>query len=193
MNQLTHPPDYWIGVDLGQKQNYTAIAVLERTRYITADRDPVSFAFRTGVRQVLRDIWRIPLGTEYPDVVAAIKRVVSSFEHRRLIVDATGVGAPVVDLLKRTNLGCPMDAVTITSGEQSKSDGHGRWHVPKRDLLTALQLMFEQGQLQIASSARDREALIEELANFQYPGVNHRHDDLVLATSLAAWRLTKRI
>src|SRR5678816_316985 len=48
----------------------------------------------------LRHLERLPLGTPYPDVVARVRNMVRSPDmlgRCQLMVDATGVGPPVVD------------------------------------------------------------------------------------------------
>jgi hypothetical protein len=43
-----------------------------------------------------------------------------------MAVDATGVGEPVVDMLRSGQLGCEVIAVNITGGERRKAaDGRG--------------------------------------------------------------------
>ncbi len=49
----------------------------------------------------------------------------------RLVVDATDVGAPVIDLLRDAGIGGRTTSVTITSGEQAHGSNE-RWSVPKR-------------------------------------------------------------
>lgn len=51
--------DFFIGLDLGQKRDYAAVAVIERQR-----REPASFH--------LRYLERIALGTSFVDVVARV-------------------------------------------------------------------------------------------------------------------------
>jgi hypothetical protein len=41
----------------------------------------------------------------------------------KVVVDATGVGAPVVDLLKQAGLGCQVIPVVITGADMESSDG----------------------------------------------------------------------
>ena len=61
-----------------------------------------------------------------------------------LAVDGTGVGRPVVDLLRRAGLGCPMLPVMITGGDaEGHSDGY--YKVPKRDLIVGLQVLLQAG------------------------------------------------
>src|SRR5262245_4457864 len=96
-----------IGVDLGQQHDYTAVAILESIELVHNDRDPVTYERRREHRTRLLHLHRVKLGTPYPDVVRAIKDIAASptlAGRCTLVVDATGVGAPVVDLLKRANL-----------------------------------------------------------------------------------------
>jgi hypothetical protein len=114
-----------------------------------------------------------------------------------LVVDATGVGRPVVDLLKRARPGCLLMPVNITGGA-AESRGRGYYGVPKRDLVTGVQVLLQCGGLQIASGIPHGAALLAEMAemrakvavagNTQF-GVWREgvHDDLVLAVALACW------
>ena len=77
-------------------------------------------------------------------------------------VDGTGVGAPVVDLLRAARLGCEVAAVTITGGERVVRNGQA-WNVPKRDLIAGVQVLLEQGDLRIAAGLAEAGALVREL------------------------------
>ena len=92
---------YFVGLDLGQRQDPTALAVLEWREW-AGPRDPVTFEYRRETALSLRHLERIPLGTAYPEVVARVARMVRSrqlgeAEGRHMVVDGTGVGPPVVD------------------------------------------------------------------------------------------------
>ena len=107
---------YFIGLDLGQSRDFTAIAILERAE-LTGAWDAEEFAHRKMAALRLRYLERIPLGTTYPDVVERVRQVTRSAELRErcyLMVDATGVGRPVVDLLRMAGLGCPIMPAIIT-------------------------------------------------------------------------------
>jgi hypothetical protein len=92
--------------------------------------------------------------------------------------------------------------VTITGGDQEGSDG-SMYRVPKRDLLTGLQVVIEQRRLEIAPTSRSYRELMAELADmkstvtgsgrtkFEADGPRS-HDDLVLALSLAWWWVRKQ-
>ena len=53
---------------MGQTQDFTAIAVVERAE-LTGDWDPAVFAWKKTVRLRLRHLERVALGTPYPEVV----------------------------------------------------------------------------------------------------------------------------
>jgi hypothetical protein len=112
------------------------------------------------------------------------------------VVDATGVGAPVVDMLKQARLS-PI-AITITRGEAVTRESYAAYHVPKKDLVSTLQVLLQSGRLKIAQALPEAETLQAELLNFQMKITlqahdvygswrQGSHDDLVLATAVAVW------
>lgn len=190
---------YFVGLDLGQSMDFTAIAVLERVE-LTGEWDAVMYAFRKTTALRLRYLERVALGTPYPEVVERVRQVVRAPELEgqcQLFVDATGVGRPVTDMLQRAGLGCRMWPVLITSGQSEKSDG-GYYMTPKRDLIIGLQVLLQRGGLQIAAGLKEGETLVREMAEMRVkitPNRNEQygtwregeHDDLVLAVALACW------
>lgn len=145
---------YFLGLDLGQATDPTALAVLERLdpeppkRFrdervsrrpygvgrlvysVLADPEPPPPSFHC------RHLERLPLGTPYPAVASHVQKLLDAPPLRgqtELVVDATGVGRPVVDMLEQRGLDCT--PVTITGGDHVARDGHG-WRVPKRDLVS---------------------------------------------------------
>ncbi len=166
-----------IGVDIGQTRDPTALAVVEAvTRELQ-----------------LRHLERLPLGTPYLRVVGHIDGIASKLPRAALVVDATGVGRPIVDLL--CEAGHAPVAVSITAGKAITFDGD-TWHVPKRELVRALVLALESGRLKIARRIPLADGFVRELAAFKvkvsqrghdaYEG-RGEHDDLVIATALAVW------
>jgi hypothetical protein len=194
-------PEYFIGVDLGQKHDFTAIAVVERQagglpHFLTPWTIPQT-------TYGLRHLERIQLGTPYPRVVERIgclTRLPQIQQRSTLVVDATGVGTPVVDLLRQANLDCHLVAITITGGEHAHRS-HGACTVPKRDLIATLELMLEVQELTIAAELPERRRLVEELMALQsnvtsgghqsFGASGRAHDDLVLAVALACWQARK--
>ena len=191
---------FYIGLDLGQRRDHSAIAVVERRDLLRAFREP------TFQGLLVRHLERVPLGTPYPRVVARMREIVRHDALRgqcALAVDGTGVGAPVVDMLRAAGLGCEMTAVTITGGEREHSLASGGWSVPKQDLIAGVQVLLEQGEFRIARKLRDAGPLVKELLDVRAtPGRAGRmrlgadgggeHDDLVIALALACWRAKRR-
>ena len=174
---------YVAGLDLGQKRDFSAIALLEIAERVLDRRDPVTWeqAKETCVRLVYLE--RVELGTPYPDVVAHVVGLMGDarLKDSTLVVDATGVGTPV-DMLRKANLACRLMPVTITGGEHD-SPVKGGYHVPKRELLTGLQVLVQQGLLRIPRRLMLADAFIQELVGMK----EGSRDDLALATSLAWW------
>jgi hypothetical protein len=200
----------YVGVDLGQAADYTAVAVIEdgKKKYPAGGIEPYLH---------LRHLERYELRTLYPDIaegVAALMRderlSPQEYDPSRLryfrkapelIVDQTGVGPAVTDLLKKRGL--RFRPVTITGGDNVNYSG-GSWHVPKRDLVGALEVPFHTGELQVAEDMKLWPELKRELLNFRrkislktaYDSYEHwregDHDDLVLACALACWWTRRR-
>jgi hypothetical protein len=132
---------------------------------------------------------------------AIVDQITATYGHprlhrqdRTLIVDATGCGRPVVDLLKP----CAPIAMTLHGGSTVNHKGRD-WHVPKRDVVTCAQVLLQQRRLKFAEALPLTAVLQQELLDFRYklnPLTAHdsyaawregQHDDLVLALSLACW------
>jgi hypothetical protein len=196
---------FTLGIDLGQKQDFTALAIIEREHRVYSARNPATYAFYEDTLFRLRHVERIKLGTPYPEIVDAVDALIQTAELKgrcRLVVDATGVGLPVMQMLKERCRSARVEAVTITGGARASSEG-GMHRVPKRDLVTALQLAFERKQIAISGSLPLIKEVIHELMTLSVKvGDSGRerfeawresdHDDLVLAIALAWWRASRR-
>ncbi len=139
---------FFIGLDLGQRHDPSALAIIEGTE-LTGPWDAAHYAYKKMAALELRYLDRFALGTPYPEVVEQTRQVTRSAELRgrcSLMVDATGVGTPVVDLLRAADLDpdCWMLPAIITSGyAETQSDGY--YHVPKRNLIVGLQVLLQRG------------------------------------------------
>jgi len=204
--------EYVIGLDLGQKRDHTAMAILERSDVIYAERDALTYARFEKTEYRLRFLKRFELGMPYPAIVEQVDRAVQALKREcrpqwgnapllSLVVDATGVGTAVVDLLRQAGLGCDLVAVTITGGEHEAQTRHG-WNVPKCDLVSALQVMYENEDLLMADQLEGIAVFLKELGAMQVrrSPKGHEsfgawregtHDDLVLAVALAVWKARK--
>src|ERR671916_2584694 len=201
---------YFVGLDLGQSADYTALAVVQTTYERTEQR-------QLRKRLHLRHLERYQLRTPYTtiaDGVAAVMRCealnTDEYDPKRhrvarpkveLLVDKTGVGRGVTDILKERGL--RFTGIVIHGGESThKADG--AHHVPKKDLVAALEVPFDRGTLKIAEGLELWPALREELQSFrrkQNPKTSHvsfehwresDHDDLVLAVAMACWGASSR-
>jgi len=189
---------FFIGEDLGQASDYTAIAVID--------------ADTTGYK--VRHLQRFPLGTPYPQMVDRTAQIKDQLSGSILAVDGTGVGRPIIDLFWDRGLS-PWSITIIGSGE-AKNDAMDSvrkggmivtpsyrdqltWRVPKRDLVGALAIAFQTKMIKISSQLPDAKILTDELLNFKVK-INTKtahdsyeawregdHDDLVLAVAIALW------
>lgn len=195
---------FYIGIDLGMRQDYSAIAVIEKSKQPTGKTDPATLRPATVNRLDLRHLHRFQLGTPYSSIVDEVAKLAGTitlhgqFKNVELIVDATGVGTPVVEQLERRKMGVPIRAVTITGGNVVSRDGN-RYSVPKRDLVSTTAILLQGRQLRIAASLAFADTLQKELLNFKLKVTaagndtyeawrEGDHDDLVLAVALACWK-----
>ena len=75
------------------------------------------------------------------------------------------------------------------------------YNTPKRDLVTNLQVMLQNGDLRIARGLKEADALTDELMNFKtkitesghdvYGARSGTHDDIVLSVAMGAWLATR--
>jgi hypothetical protein len=189
------------GFDLGQRRDPSALAVVERADVVLDEMDYVTWERLRARYYRLRFLERIRLGTPYPDAVGRVREVVRRPEmagRTTLTMDATGVGAPVLDMVRRADLGCGVTPVTVTGGERESHAG-GMWNVPKKDLMAGLQLMIEKRELRLSRKVASAHLLGRELADMEsrMNRAGHvvygawregEHDDLVMALALACWR-----
>jgi hypothetical protein len=199
---------FYVGLDLGQSADYTALAVLE-------DGKKENPSGAGGIEKYLhlRHLERYELRTFYPDIAEGVVALMrderlspNEYDPSRrryfrkapeLIVDHTGVGPAVTDILRKKGL--KFKAITITGGDEVHCVGSGRYRVPKRDLISALEVPFHTGELRVAEDMKLWPELKKELLNFRrkinlktaHDSYEHwresDHDDLVLACALACW------
>jgi len=192
-------PYYYIGIDLGQQNDYTAIAVLEKLRrYLGISKLTGDHAYENI--WTLRHIERVPLRTSYIDIVDTFSSMTQELLFKRsctFVVDATGVGRPVYELLQKKVKHCGTTAINITGGFH-ESQNNGTRNVPKSAIISKLQLTLETKQLKIPRSLKHLPMLLGELENFKATTNNNghttlgaahgQHDDLLMAVALAVYQ-----
>jgi hypothetical protein len=193
---------YAIGLDLGKSGDPAALAIVEEVVRTYEGRDRLSGERRETRELNCRHLQRWPLGTAYfsvADDVCKLERRPPLSSQARLLVDATGVGRPVIEILRKRGLLCPLSAVTLHGGA-CVTGGDAEIGLPKRDLVASLIVAIEDGSLHIAPALPEAAQLRKELVGFRqkvtgkgnasYEAMSEAvHDDLVNALGLAVWFL----
>jgi len=187
----------FIGLDLGQSKDYTALGIIEAVRGAEGE--------ITHLNCIHLQRW--PLRTSYPSIVVDVVGMINglkpyqSYDKPVLAIDATGVGAPVVDLFRSETINAELRPIQIIGGANiSKENDLTR--VPKRDLVSVVQVALQNRILKIANSLLEAATLARELQNFTVKITDSAndvygawregtHDDLVLAVALALWTANK--
>ena len=136
----------------------------------------------------------------YVAQAARIKAVsmMPNYKGAQWLVDRTGVGRGVVDILTATyNLHCKR--VGITSGDNVGRKPDGSITVPKVDLMGAVMASFMQKELRVSPKLSDYVEVMKQLramqaqyttgANLTFNGASGTHDDYVIAIALALFHL----
>jgi hypothetical protein len=192
-----------IGLDIGQAADYSAVCVVENVIERLEENDDRGMPQYKRFMDV-RHAQRFPLQTSYPAVVESVDKLNQTPQlggKARYVVDATGVGRPIIDMMRKEKM--KPFPVVITSGlKESYSEDDGYWHVPKRVLISNLQLLFGSNVLRFADTLQYQDIIKKELLNFRmkistkgndsYEAWREAdHDDLVLSVAIAAWYLGK--
>lgn len=177
---------YFIGVDVGQVHDYSAIATINPEI--------------TPTQRIYNCDWieRLPLETAYIDVIKRVAYIVNEIGRHQgascvVAIDETGCGRPVVEFARKLLTGCAIIGVTITGGKSING-----WNVPKRDLISSLQIGLQSGTLRIAEGLSMGDALVRELLDYKVKitenaneiygnGRESPNDDLVLALAIAQY------
>jgi hypothetical protein len=175
---------------------------------------------------------RVQLHTPYTQIAKGIVKIVRELGHRHrreeglekrprvevpvgLVIDEGGVGKAVKDILREAlRDGIPAGEangepyvdfmpVTVHGGANTSRSG-GYFHVPKRDLVHAGIVAYQNGILKVGK-LEHRGTLERELANYRLkqnlstghtafePLRDGEHDDLLFATCLACWAWERAI
>ena len=205
----------FFGLDLGQAKDFSALAIIECARIATTTKKTNEKPDCTNTKDEITQLncihlQRWQLRTSYPAIVADVVRMINNLDPERiaggkpiLAIDATGVGAPVVDLFKREKINAELVPILIVAGA-NVSEENGMTRVPKRDLVSVVQVGLQNRKLKIASGLNLAETLSRELQNFTVKITDAAndvygawrmgtHDDLVLAVALAVWKANQPI
>lgn len=195
------PQELVFGCDIGQRRDPSAIAVAELERREIGDKIETNFT--------IRHLERLQLGTPYPSVAKRFGEVVHRAHYKvkdhwrhvviTIYVDATGVGKPVIDLLREHITRWRVAEVYFTYGDrrnETLEKGVQSVSLGKAYLVSRLQALLQTGRVQIPRNHREADALVQELLDYEIrvdENANDRygafrvgtHDDLVTALGLA--------
>lgn len=185
---------YWLGLDLGQSQDFSCLAALGRRRVKHPDG-------RTDSYYTLRGLKRWPLGTLYTSIATDVAALVAipPLNGCVLGVDRTGVGAGVLEIIRTARPNATIRPVLITAGHAVTVDGFNL-NIPKRDLVAAVMGVLQSRRLEIPANIPEAQSLEKELLafraristqtgheSFEADWRGKQHDDMVLAASIALW------
>jgi len=126
--------EYYAGSDFGKLDDYSVLSILRRE----------------GELLKLVYLHEFPLGTAYSSVIGHLVRADQKFRFRKVLVDQTGVGEPVLEELKAQGVQ-NVEGLIFTVKT-------------KEELLTCLKLAMEQKRLKIPYDRR----LCEQINQHQY-------------------------
>lgn len=206
---------YFIGLDLGERVDYTALSVLREHRVLTGKTvaRPVEFDLTSGTiyedrpetetqyDMIYLDRWR---HRGYRAAVPIVAELLARLRHTSdppatVLVDHTGVGIAVLEDLRAAGLQCV--GITFTGGSVTNRRGRD-YLVPKREIVSNLKVLVENRRLDLPPDLPLSDILEGEMENLKRntklttgndtygAGEEWRegaHDDLVFSVAMAAW------
>lgn len=187
-------PTYSVCLDVGSEQDYSVFTILRRLE--NREGNPAADKPDYGLPHYgLVYLEQMPLKTRYPDVYDRAEYILKSIHNdAHFLVDASGVGNPVVQAMQHLN---PIPIV-IVSGLTVNVRESGGYNVPKRDIVTALQGVMHSRRLQIAKALPFQEQLKKQILGFkmkpresgnvEFAAMSERtHDDVVMSLAINIW------
>lgn len=181
----------FIGVSIGTRREMTGLAVMEKLERLCS----------------VRYLERFKPGTAYPDIVARVAEVIRNLppvesDQPQLVIDITAVGPPVLELFKK-EVGLTVIGATMTGGFEVNAPTYCNIAVPKRDLVSTVEVLLQTALLKIAPALEEAITLTRALENFQLKKSEvtadstsmlwreESEDDLVFAVALACWQAAR--
>jgi phage FluMu gp28-like protein len=155
--------EFYIGVDLGKKRDYTAVAILAK------ENDKLKLVFMK----------RFKLGTEYASVIGYLKVLSEKLKKiEKIVVDQTGAEYFVEDLQKTVN--APVEGVILTMPKKAEVMGN------LKTLMENKRLAIPYDAELIAELNAERFELTKS-GQIQFSHPEGTHDDRLWALALAAY------
>ena len=195
MNAISTATAYLVGLDLGDRRDWTALSVLRQHAVPTGRtiRKQVGFSLDVGVVSdavpeteyqydtIYLDRWR---GRGYKvaaPIVADLLQELRDETHRQRMASAGGTPSleplPVWVLADETGVGIAVvedlraagltcTGITITGGDSWSQSGNG-YRVPKKDLVSTLRVLVENRRITVSDALPLGSVLESELQNFK--------------------------
>ncbi len=197
--------DFIFSQDIGRIRDYHAEVL---TQIVLRTRERIEHARRFGESSTSDVIYPLILvkflgrsQKTYPELIEDTKkqmndpRVIDNCFH---IIDATGVGMPVLEMMRHEGL-API-GIWLTAGELPHSQSYG-YTVPKLEVISALQMCLSSKMLRFTKNLNPSvvQQLLEEFKKFKEKSSRRTghtsleawrekdHDDLILALAINCW------
>lgn len=193
--RVTGHQRYWIGVDLGQANDFSAVCVILDEQLPVAHGGRIVLGQRTRT-VVYADRFK---GVSYPAVADHITRLRNAHPFggkSELVIDGTSLGRVVSDLLD--DQGVDHHAVQMVVGQNVARKGK-YYNAGKTLLIETASVMFASGELTFAEDLPLRREIEEDLASFTLTTTAagnqviaqsrsaSGHGDMAIALIIAAW------
>jgi hypothetical protein len=194
-----------VAVDLGKIKDYATINILEdRLIQRPTTRQPMARTIPVfDVPSMLTRVYDLielgeMRGVSYPDVASRISRVCTHPKISQpyiLVVDATGVGIAVCDLLRGPPYYLSPVGITI-SGGHTVTESEWGYNVPKPFIVETMEVLMETERFKIAEDLEHLQDFKDQILDFtklpqkgQSFGAEHDeiHDDFVMGTAIGLW------
>lgn len=182
--------EYIFSADLGRFQDFSCLHLL---KVVPANRKED----RTLIRQKYQAVYQYRTTERYTQLAARVDRIMEQDllrDRTALLIDGNNIGSAVAEMFKHH----PIVIMTHGGDAVSVRDDPPGYNVPKRDLVAALQVVFQTGRIEIAKDLPYNEQLVKELQNFLmtvsgkgndlYANLKDSiHDDMVLSLAIGLW------
>jgi len=153
--------EYYAGIDFGKLQDHSALAIVK------VEDNTIKLFY----------MHEFPLETPYTQVIGLLARAYEKFLFRKVLVDQSGVGEPILEEIRNQSVDC-VEGVKFTSETKEK-------------LLSGLKIVMEQGKLAIPYERRLCQQINEQQYSYsksgylQFAHPANTNDDMLWALALA--------
>ena len=192
-DRLPPETELYAGYDPGGIRDPAALVVIEKCKTANPPESEMGYKHRTAFRVVKTltytashtDSWKTEGKTDnpYTRFTLEVSDLHKSLHFKRVLVDSTGLGAPIVELCKE--IGLPTAEMKFTAST-------------KEEILFNLKVLMEKRQITLPPDENDLlsslnciEAERTRTGGYSFDHPSGTHDDLAYALALAVWTAGK--